>query len=47
MEAGASAAEIKQRYRELAALHHPDKGGDEATFIEIRQAYEQLIRAIP
>ena len=47
VEAGASAAEIKQRYRELAALHHPDKGGDEATFIEIRQAYEQLIRAIP
>ncbi|MDH5388622.1 MAG: DnaJ domain-containing protein [Gammaproteobacteria bacterium] len=33
---------INQRYRELAALHHPDKGGDSATFIRIRQAYETL-----
>lgn len=24
---------INQRYRELAATHHPDKGGDQATFI--------------
>lgn len=35
--------EIKRRYRALAAQHHPDKGGNEETFIEIRQAYEQLI----
>ena len=33
---------ISQRYRELAAIHHPDKGGDQATFISIRQAYETL-----
>jgi DnaJ-domain-containing protein 1 len=33
---------ISQRYRELAATHHPDKGGDQATFISIRQAYETL-----
>ncbi len=35
--------EIKRRYRVLAAQHHPDKGGNEETFIEIRQAYEQLM----
>ena len=33
---------IKQRYRELAIIHHPDKGGDANTFIRIRQAYETL-----
>ncbi|MCW8922598.1 MAG: DnaJ domain-containing protein [Gammaproteobacteria bacterium] len=34
---------INRRYRELAAIHHPDKGGDPGTFISIRQAYETLI----
>ena len=33
---------ITRRYRELATIHHPDKGGDPATFIRIRQAYETL-----
>ena len=33
---------INQRYRKLAAIYHPDKGGDQATFIRIRQAYEVL-----
>ena len=33
---------IGQHYRKLAAIHHPDKGGDQATFIRIRQAYETL-----
>ncbi|MCK5003182.1 MAG: DnaJ domain-containing protein [Gammaproteobacteria bacterium] len=33
---------INRRYRELAAIHHPDKGGDQAIFISIRQAYETL-----
>ena len=33
---------INRRYRELAAIHHPDKGGEPATFIQIRQAYEIL-----
>jgi len=33
---------INQRYRELAAIHHPDKGGDSMTFIRIRQAFEML-----
>lgn len=34
--------DVKQAYRRLAALHHPDKGGDQEKFIEIREAYEIL-----
>ena len=33
---------IAARYRELAAEHHPDKGGSSETFIKIRGAYESL-----
>lgn len=38
----ASAEEIRQRYRTLAQLHHPDKGGDEELFKQIKLAYEIL-----
>jgi curved DNA-binding protein CbpA len=34
--------EIKQKYRILAQLHHPDKGGDAEKFKRIRLAYEVL-----
>lgn len=33
---------IKQQYRRLAAQAHPDRGGDNARFLEIREAYEIL-----
>lgn len=42
LEEDAGSKTISNRYRELAAIHHPDKGGDQATFISIRQAYETL-----
>lgn len=35
-------SEIQQRYRQLCQQHHPDKGGDNLYFIEIRQAYDNL-----
>lgn len=35
--------EIKTKFKNLAAKHHPDKGGDADTFIQIRKAYEILI----
>jgi molecular chaperone DnaJ len=38
----ASADEIKKSFRRLAVQHHPDRGGDEAKFREINEAYEIL-----
>lgn len=34
--------EIKKAYRKLASQHHPDKGGDTATFQSIQAAYDVL-----
>ena len=34
--------EIKLKYRHLANIHHPDKGGDEEKFKRIKEAYEIL-----
>jgi len=33
---------IKNRYRELSLVHHPDMGGDHDTYIKIQRAYEVL-----
>ena len=38
----ASADELKKAYRKAAVEHHPDRGGDEAKFKEINEAYEVL-----
>jgi len=38
----ASADEIKKAFRKLAQKHHPDRGGNEAEFKKINEAYETL-----
>lgn len=38
----ATAAQVKRAYRDMAKRHHPDRGGDEAVFIEVKKAYEVL-----
>lgn len=42
IDKGASADEIKKAFRKAAIEHHPDKGGDEAKFKELNEAYEVL-----
>jgi DnaJ-class molecular chaperone len=34
--------EIKRAYRKLAMQHHPDRGGDQAQFQKIQEAYDTL-----
>lgn len=41
----ASADELKKAFRQAAVQHHPDKGGDEAKFKEVNEAYEVLSNA--
>lgn len=38
--------EVRLRWRELANIHHPDKGGDPTKFDELRKAYRQLMREL-
>ncbi|MBP9816962.1 MAG: molecular chaperone DnaJ [Candidatus Pacebacteria bacterium] len=42
VEKKATKEDIKKAFRKLAQTHHPDKGGDEAKFKEITEAYSTL-----
>lgn len=42
----ATKAEILSAFRALARVHHPDAGGDSATFKRLRQAYEDGLKAV-
>lgn len=42
LETGASWPEVRLQYRRLASQHHPDKGGSDTRFQQIRSAFETL-----
>lgn len=42
IEKGAKKEDIKKAFYKLAAKYHPDKGGDEAKFKEVNEAYQTL-----
>lgn len=42
VDKNADQQQIKQAYRRLASKHHPDRGGDEAEFKRIQEAYDVL-----
>lgn len=37
-----SALQLKQQYRKMLHLHHPDKGGDNGQTVELHNAYQRL-----
>lgn len=45
LQSNASLLVVRQTYRSLASRYHPDKGGDAEQFIQVREAYEVLLKA--
>lgn len=43
LTADASPDEVKAAWRKLAAVHHPDKGGDPAEFDRLRKLYNEAL----
>lgn len=43
VECDASEGSIRRAYRDLCLKHHPDKGGDTATFQSLQQAHETIL----
>jgi hypothetical protein len=42
LEPGATWSVVQEAYRRMASLSHPDRGGDAAEFMLVREAYEVL-----
>lgn len=42
----ATADELKARWQVVALEHHPDHGGDQATFMRLLAAYRRLTAAV-
>lgn len=46
LSARVSADEVRARWKELAAQHHPDRGGDPAKMAEINAARDEALREL-
>jgi DnaJ-domain-containing protein 1 len=46
VEATASEAEVKRRYRDLAFEHHPDRGGDVTKFHAVAEAKDRCLKVL-
>ena len=44
---GATQDEVRGAWKKLAAVHHPDRGGDPAEFDRYRQAYLTALQDAP
>jgi hypothetical protein len=42
----ATAEEVREAYRRLAALEHPDRGGSHARMVQLNAARDRLLRAL-
>lgn len=42
LDENASEDDIRRQYRRLAMRHHPDRGGEEASFCRIQTSYQRL-----
>lgn len=43
---GTTKADIRQQYRALAGIHHPDKGGDPVKFRSLNDAYNKIMEKL-
>jgi hypothetical protein len=46
LEPGVAWPDIQEAYRRMASLSHPDRGGDAAEFMLVREAYEVLSKTV-
>jgi hypothetical protein len=46
LEPGATWSLVQEAYRRMASLSHPDRGGDAAEFMLVREAYEVLSKTV-
>lgn len=37
-------SDVRRAYKRLARIHHPDNGGSNAAFIELKQAHDEALR---